>query len=145
MKHKGASALLCEKNTISASVFVDPTEIVTHLVGLKDVRVPIHVRRGPVGELMIEQIVHEPTCPRCGTRVRVKQRPIVDYTDRPFGGVPMTLRWKKHRPCCVNTNCAMKSFTLSDHRLAAKGVMRTTRADKWVIKEICSGQNDSQS
>jgi transposase len=132
-----------KKKTISASVFLEPTEIVTHLVGLKDVRVLSYVRRGPVGELMIEQIVHEPTCPRCGTRVRVKQRPVVDYTDLPFGGVPMTLRWKKHRMVCVNPHCTMKSFTLGDHRLAAKGVMLTTRAAKWVVKEICSGQSVS--
>jgi hypothetical protein len=27
----------------------------------------------------------------------VKDRPIVRYTDLPFGGVPMTIHWKKHR------------------------------------------------
>jgi DNA-directed RNA polymerase subunit RPC12/RpoP len=129
-----------KKKTISASVFIDPTEIVTHLVGLKDVRVLSYVRRGPAGELTIEQIVQDPTCPRCGKRVRVKERPLVDYSDLPFGGVPMTLRWKKHRLVCVNPNCAVASYTLGDHRLAAKGVMLTTRAAKWVVKEICSGE-----
>jgi transposase len=37
----------------------------------------------------------------------------------------------------------MGSFTLSDHRLAATGVMLTTRAAKWVVKEIASGQTVS--
>jgi transposase len=132
-----------KKKTIHASVFVDPSEIVTHLVGLKDVRVLSYARRGPVGELTIEQRVERPTCPKCGRRARVKERPIVDYTDLPFGGVAMTLRWKKHRLTCVNVSCPMGSFTLGDHRLAAKGVMLTTRAAKWVVKEIASGQSVS--
>jgi transposase len=132
-----------KKKTIHASVFVDPNEIVTHLVGLKDVRVLSYCRRGPVGELTIEQVVSAPTCPRCHRRARVKERPIVSYTDLPFGGVPMTVLWKKHRMRCVNDDCATQTFTLSDHRLAAKGVMLTTRAAKWVVKEIASGQTVS--
>ena len=129
------------KKKTHASVFVDPNEIVTHLVGLKDVRVLSCARRGAVGELTIEQIVESPVCPRCRLRARVKERPIVDYTDLPFGGVPMTLRWKKHRMTCPNPSCEVHSFTLGDHRLAAKGVMLTTRAAKWVVKEIVSGQS----
>jgi len=129
-----------KKKTIHASVFVDPSEIVSHLVGLKDVRVLSYCRRGPVGELTIEQVVERPSCPRCGQRAWVKERPIVAYTDLPFGGVPMTIFWKKHRLVCVNDDCATQSFTLSDHRLAAAGVMLTTRAAKWVVREIVSGQ-----
>ena len=92
-----------KKKNIRASVFVDPTEIVSHLVGLKDVRVLSYARRGPTGELTIEQVVSD---------VRVsslrRSRPgegATDrrYTDLPFGGVPMTLRWKKHRMVCLNT------------------------------------------
>jgi transposase len=132
-----------KKKNLSASVFVDPIEIVSHLVGLKDVRVLSYARRGPTGELTVEQVVEKPTCPRCHHRAWVKERPIVCYTDLPFGGVPMTLRWKKHRLVCVNADCAMKSFTLSDHRIAAKDVMLTTRAAKWVAKEIKSGQHIS--
>jgi transposase len=132
-----------KKKILSASVFVDPSEIVAHLVGLKDVRVLSYARRGPAGELTIEQVVRDPTCPRCGHPTRVKERPVVSYTDLPFGGVPMTLRWKKHRFSCVNPACEVRSFTLSDHRLAAKGVMLTTRAAKWVVKEIASGQSVS--
>ena len=80
-----------KKKTIHASVFVDPTEIITHLVGLKGVRVLSYARRGPAGELTVEQVLDDPRCPRCGGRAVVKERPIVDYTDLPFGGVPMTL------------------------------------------------------
>ena len=40
----------------------------------------------------------------------------------------------------LNEACATQSFTLWDHRIAAKGCMLTTRAAKWVVKEIGSGQ-----
>ncbi len=132
-----------KKKIIHASVFVDPSEIVTHLVGLKDVRVLSYSRRGPVGELLIEQIVSDVTCPQCGHRTRVKDRPIVSYTDLPFGGVPITVRWRKHRLVCANHGCTMGSYTLADHRIAAKGCMLTTRAARWVVKEIASGQTVS--
>jgi len=132
-----------KKKNLSASVFVDPSEIVTHLVGLKEVRVLSYCRRGPVGELTVEQVVENPTCPNCGQRAFVKERPIVPYADLPFGGVPMTIFWKKHRMKCVNPRCSTLSFTLVDHRIAAKGAMLTTRAAKWVVKEIGSGQTVS--
>jgi transposase len=96
-----------KKKNIRASVFFDPTEIVSHLVGLKDVRVLSYARRGPTGELTVEQVVESPVCPRCAERARVKDRPVVSYADLPLGGVPMTLRWKKHRMTCVNSGCPM--------------------------------------
>jgi hypothetical protein len=41
---------------------------------------------------------------------------------------------------CKNRTCPVKSFTLGDHRIAAKGCMLTTRAAKWVCKQIGGGQ-----
>jgi transposase len=70
----------------------------------------------------------------------VKERPVVSYVDLPCGGVPITLRWKKHRLACPNARCAQGSFTLGDHRIAAIGCMLTTRAAKWVVKQIGGGQ-----
>ena len=124
-------------------MFSDPTEIVSHLVGLKDVRVLSYARRGPAGVITLEQIVAELTCPRCFGRAWVKDRPVVSYTDLPFGGVPMTVLWKKHRLVCPNELCEMGSFTLSDHRIAAVGCMLTTRAAKWVVRQIGAGQTVS--
>ena len=129
-----------KKKIIHASVYSDPNEIVLHLVGLKDVRVLSYARRGPVGEITIEQQVDAPLCPRCKRRAWVKDRPVVSYVDLPFGGVPMTIRWKKHRLICPNVECAQATFTLSDHRIAAKGTMVTTRAAKWVVKQIGAGE-----
>jgi transposase len=128
------------KKTLHASVYVDPSEIVSHLVGLKDVRVLSYARRGPAGEITIEQVVSVPVCPACGGRAWVKDRPVVSYVDLPFGGVPITIRWKKHRLLCPDPGCAEGSFTLSDHRIAAVGCRLTTRAAKWVVKQIGGGQ-----
>lgn len=121
-------------------MYFDPNEIVSHLVGLKDVRVLSYARRGPAGEITVEQVVSDPLCPRCGGRAWVKDRPIVSYVDLPFGGVPITLRWKKHRLCCPDSACSAPTFTLGDHRIAAVGCMLTTRAAKWVVKQVGGGQ-----
>jgi hypothetical protein len=90
------------KKILHASVYVDPNEIVQHLVGLKDVRVLSYARRGPVGEITIEQVLDQPSCPVCDGGLWVKERPVVAYVDLPFGGVPMTIMWKKHRMVCPN-------------------------------------------
>jgi transposase len=132
-----------KKKILHASVYFDPNEIVSHLVGLKDVRVLSYARRGPVGEITIEQRLHAQSCPRCGGRAWVKDRPVVAYVDLPFGGVPMTILWKKHRLVCPDTGCPQRSFTLSDHRIAAIGCMLTTRAAKWVVKQIGAGETVS--
>jgi transposase len=129
-----------KKRIIHASVYTDPNEIVSHLVGLKDVRVLSYARRGPAGEITIEQLGGDRSCPRCRGRTSVKDRPVVSYTDLPFGGVPITLRWKKHRLICKNASCEMRSFTVSDHRIAAVGCMLTTRAAKWIVKQIGAGE-----
>jgi len=129
-----------KKKLLHASVFTDPSEIVSHLVGLKDVRVLSYARRGPAGEVTIEQLVDTPVCPSCRGRPWVKDRPVVTYVDLPFGGVPITLRWRKHRLECPNAECGQGSFTLGDHRIAAVGCMLTTRAAKWVVKQIGAGQ-----
>jgi transposase len=129
-----------KKKILHASVYVDPTEIVSHLVGLKEVRVLSYARRGPAGEITVEHADPKLICPRCGGRAWVKERPVVSYVDLPFGGVPITLHWKKHRLRCPNAECTQASFTLGDHRISALGCMLTTRAAKWVVKQIGGGQ-----
>ncbi len=132
-----------KKKNIRASVFVDPTEIVRHLVGLKDVRVLSYARRGPTGELTIEQVVGESRLsplrsarPGEGTPGRLLHRPALwrRADDDPLEEASDGVRERR---------CPKQSFTLSDHRIAAKGCMLTTRAAKWVVKEIGSGQTVS--
>ena len=111
----------------STSVLVHPNEILAALVGPKDVRVLAYVRRGPDVELMIEQVTDVLSCPACGQRAQVKERPVVHYVDLPVYGTPMSLAWKKHRLRCVERTCPKRSWVFEDHRIAAKSCLLTTQ------------------
>ena len=126
--------------TRSTFVLVDPSEILAALVGLKDVRVLHYARSGPDVELMIEQIPGEIRCPSCRRRAQVKERPVVHYVDLPVYGTPMRLAWKKHRMRCPDSRCPQKSWTLADHRIAAKSCLLTTRAAKWATVQVGTGR-----
>jgi transposase len=128
------------QQTRSTYVVTDPSEIVQALVGLKDVRVVHYERNGPEVALMIEQVVDDVRCPSCGARARVKDRPLVRYTDLPVYGSPMRLAWKKHRMRCDNVACPKASWVLADHRIAAKNCLLTTRAAKWATRQIGDGR-----
>jgi len=124
----------------STSVLTKPSEILQALVGLKDVRVVHLKRRGPEVELMIEQVFDIVLCPSCGARAEVKERPVVGYVDLPVYGTPMRLSWKKHRMRCANPICPKRTWVLSDHRIAAKGCLLTTRAAKWATIQVGMGR-----
>ena len=122
----------------------EPSEIVRALVGLKDVRVLYYERRGPEVELVIEQVVSDPRCPGCGGAARVKERPLVRYVDLPVYGTPMRLGWRKHRMRCLDPACPSRSWVLSDHRIAAKSCLLTTRAAKWATAQVGAGRTVSE-
>jgi transposase len=124
----------------STYVVTDPSEIVQALVGLKDVRVLHYERSGPEVALMIEQVVGDVRCPTCGARAQVKERPVVRYIDLPVYGAPMRLAWKKHRMRCPEKRCPRRSWALSDHRIAAKNCLLTTRAAKWATVQVGQGR-----
>jgi transposase len=124
----------------STFVVTDPSEILEALVGLKDVRVLHYRRRGPNVELMIEQVIDEVRCPSCGGLAQVKERPVVSYVDLPVYGTAMRLCWKKHRMVCVKDSCPKKSWVLTDHRIAAKQCLLTTRAAKWATVQVGTGR-----
>ncbi len=128
----------------STFVLVHPSEILAALVGLKDVRVLAYERLGPDVELMVEQVVAEVSCPICRGPAQVKERPVVHYVDLPVYGVPMSLAWKKHRMRCANPTCPKRSWVLSDHRIAAKNCLLTTRAAKWATVQVGGGRTVSE-
>ena len=71
----------------------------------------------------------------------MKERPIVTYVDLPVYGTPMKLVWKKHRMCCVNERLFdAGSWVLTDHRIAAKNCLLTTRAAKWATVQVGIGR-----
>lgn len=122
----------------------EPSEIVAALVGLKDVRVLHYARRGRQVELVIEQVVADPRCPGCGGPARVKERPLVRYVDLPVYGTPMRLGWRKHRMRCPDPGCPRRSWVLTDHRIAAKSCLLTTRAAKWATVQVGTGRTVSE-
>jgi DNA-directed RNA polymerase subunit RPC12/RpoP len=128
------------QQTRSTFVLTEPNEIVKALVGLKDIQVLHYKRTGPDVELLVEQVPEALCCPSCGGRARVKERPVVRYTDLPVYGAPMSLAWKKHRMACTNAACAKKSWVLGDHRIAAKNRLLTTRAAKWATAQVGGGR-----
>jgi transposase len=131
--------------TGSTFVLIHPSEILEALVGLKDVRVLHYQRRGPEVALMIEQVLeHRVRCPTCGRAAQVKERPVVHYVDLPVYGTPMRLAWKKHRMRCPDAACGMRSWVLSDYRIAAKGCLLTTRAAKWATVQVGTGRTVSE-
>ncbi|HEY1831116.1 MAG TPA: transposase [Acidimicrobiales bacterium] len=130
--------------TGSTFVLVDPSEILEALVGLKDVEVVHYKRTGPDVELMVEQVPGDVRCPECNGSAQVKERPVVHYVDLPVYGTPMSLAWKKHRMRCVDPGCAMKTWTLEDHRIAAKSCLLTTRAAKWATAQVGGGRTVSE-
>ncbi len=68
---------------------------------------------------------------------------MVSYVDLPFGGVPMTLRWKKHRLFCPDLLCGEALLHPGRSPDRRHGCMLTTRAAKWVVKQIGGGQTIS--
>jgi transposase len=130
--------------SVSAFVCSDPSEIVHALVGLKDVRVLAYRRVGPDVSLLIEQTGRVPDCPDCHQRSQVKDRPVVTYIDLPVYGHPMRLDWKKHRLRCVNLRCPRRSWTRTDHRIAATKCLLTTRCAKWATVQVGGGRTVSE-
>jgi transposase len=128
----------------STFVLTHPIEILQALVGLKDVRVLHYRRSGPEVELLIEQVVEDPRCPSCSGRAVVKERPVVRYVDLPVYGTAMRLSWKKHRMRCPDAGCERKSWVLTDHRIAAKKCLLTTRAAKWATLQVGGGRTVSE-
>ncbi len=47
---------------------------------------------------------------------------------------------KKHRLCCVHEDCALNSWVLCDHRIAAKDCLLTTSAAKWATIQVGIGR-----
>ena len=133
-------ALSVSKKPRNTFVLSNPNDILKALVGLKDVRILHLERNGPYVELVVEREIGCVSCPTCGERARVKDRPRVSYVDLPVYGSSMTLTWKKHRLRCRNEECPATTWMFEDHRIAAKGCLLTTRAAKWATLQVGQGR-----
>lgn len=127
------------KNT-NTLVHTEPTRILHTLVGLKNTRVLEYRRIGPRVELVIELAHVERSCPSCQSPAGVKDRPIVRYIDLPAFGTNIVIAWRKHRLHCPEPACPRASWTVTDHRIAAKQALLTTRCAKWVTEQVGRGR-----
>lgn len=121
-------------------VHTEPTRILHVLVGLKNVRVLEYRRTAGRVELLIEHAQIDRTCPSCEGPAFVKDRPIVRYIDLPAFGTNIIIAWRKHRLYCPHPVCPRQSWTVTDHRIAAKQALLTTRCAKWVTEQVGRGR-----
>jgi transposase len=116
---------------------LDATRACELLIGLPDVNV-LEVAEPLVGriEVTVESRVERPSCPGCGERAWVKDRPVVELVDLTCFGRPVTLRWRKHRWCCPRRWCRVGSWTHEDARIAAPRLSVTDRAGRWATIQV---------
>lgn len=125
---------------IDTPIYLNPTLIIQALIGLKNIRVISYQRQKRFIVLAIELLNISKQCGTCGMRAFIKDRPVAHYTDLPAFGVRVVLKWHKHRLKCVNTKCKVKSWTVTDHRIAAKNCLLTTRCAKWATEQVGRGR-----
>lgn len=116
---------------------LDGTRACELLVGLPAVKA-LDVVEPLVGrlEVTVESVVATPSCPGCGERAWVKDRPVVELVDLTCFGRPVTLRWRKHRWCCPRSWCRVGSWTHEDSRIAAPRLSVTDRAGRWATLQV---------
>ncbi|MGH9205767.1 MAG: ISL3 family transposase [Acidimicrobiales bacterium] len=117
---------------------INPTRMCELLVGLPDVNVlGITDSAGEALRVHIETRRSTPVgCPTCGAIAKVKDRPDVELVDLPAFGRSTRLVWNKVRWWCAEPDCAMKSWTEEDRRIAAPRMAMTDRAGRWVTEQV---------
>ena len=114
----------------------DPTRTCAVLVDLPDILVLSAERAGSMLQVHVETSAASTGCPECGVRAQVKERVIVKYCDLPVYGVASTLFWHKRRWRCVDGDCAKKTWTEEDRRIAAPRMGITDRAGRWATRAV---------
>ena len=113
------------------------TRMCERLVGLPDVNV-LAVDDQPNAPIVvhIESRLERAWCASCGARAGVKERPRVELVDLPCFGRPARLAWRKHRLECREVACPAGSWTHVDEQIAAPRCSMTTRAARWVTRQV---------
>ncbi len=117
---------------------VDPTRMCELLVGLPDV-VVLGVVDEPGGRplrVYVETRTETRCCIGCGVVARVKERPEVELVDLPVFGRRARLVWRKHRLVCVQTTCAVVSWTVEHPAIASPRLAMTDRAGRWATEQV---------
>jgi transposase len=118
---------------------LNATRVCEVLVGLPAVNVlDVAEALSLDGRLLVtvESVLDAVSCPNCGERAWVKDRPVVELVDLTCFGRPVTLRWKKHRLWCPRPWCRQRSWTHEDPRIAAPRLSVTDRAGRWATLQV---------
>ena len=115
----------------------DPTRALEWMIGLLTVRF-LGREDGIHGEARIHgEATPSPTgCPSCGVRAQVKDRAHVELVDLPIYGRPSRLVWHKRRWRCPDADCANRSWSEQDGRIAAPRQVLTSRAARWATEQV---------
>lgn len=128
-------------NRRPAYVHLDPIAILRSLFGLKDVDVCSVSRTRDLVEITVERQIGNECCKSCGTVAQLKDRSATTYVDLPCFGEPARVIWWKQRLRCPNFRCSTKSWSIRDHRIAAKNCQLTTRCAKWATEQVGKGRS----
>jgi DNA-directed RNA polymerase subunit RPC12/RpoP len=104
------------------------------LVGLDGMDVLAVEERGELLLVGVESKARAVGCPSCGSRAKVKDRPVVELGDLRSFGRPVVLAWHKRRWCCPDADCPAGSWTEVDERVAAPRCGLTRRAGLWGLR-----------
>jgi transposase len=77
-----------------------------------------------------------PSCASCSSAVVIKDRPAVELVDLPCFGRATRLVWRKRRWSCPDPTCATGSWTEDVPAIAARRLVMTDRAGRWVTEQV---------
>jgi transposase len=107
------------------------------LVGLPDVNVLAVIDvTGEALQVVIEARETRPACSACGVVALIKDRAPVELVDLAVFGRRARLIWRKHRWCCPNSSCSVRSWTGEHPAIAAPRLGMTDRAGRWVTEQV---------
>ncbi len=114
----------------------DPTRALIWLIGL-----PVEFlggEDGPNGEarVFVQSSTTRGGCPVCGSVAWVKDTTDVELIDLPIYGRAARTVWRKRRFVCPASECAIKSFTEADDRIAGPRQRLTSRAARWATEQV---------
>ena len=116
-------------------MITDPTRALAWMVGLDDVTF-LGLEPGEVTMVHVESVRRPVGCPTCGSIAQLKDWATVVLVDLPVYGRPTRLVWRKRRMECADGDCATKSWTEEDDRIASARQILTTRAARWATFQV---------
>ena len=116
-------------------MITDPTRALAWMVGLDDVTF-LGLEPGEVTTVHVESVRRPVGCPNCGSVAQLKDWATVVLVDLPVYCRPTRLAWRKRRMECMDADCATRSWTEEDARIASPRQLLTTRAARWATVQV---------